>query len=101
MELSGWGEWKFSALSFVAGLQKITGFDFPIVMDSPLAQWSGDPRRDFARLLGEYVPGKQLVFLFKDTEYTDDLRQEISKFVGQEYKLKFDKRIGVTEIQVV
>lgn len=98
--LSG-GERTVLALSFVAGLQKITGFDFPIVMDSPLAQWSGEPRKDFAELLDEYTPGKQLVFLLKDTEYTDDLRNVISKYVGKEYELEFNEDTSSTEIKEV
>lgn len=74
------GESLFLALSFVSALKQITGYRFPLVIDTPLGKVSGKPRFLLSQSLSKYLPDEQLLFLATDTEFisplTDWLKQD-------------------------
>lgn len=63
------GEKLFLAFAFVAALREITGYKFPLVIDSPLGKVAGTPRRLLAKQLPLFLPRSQLVLLVTNTEY--------------------------------
>jgi DNA sulfur modification protein DndD len=67
-ELSS-GERMFLALSFIAAIRDITGYKFPLIIDTPLGRISGTPRIKIAQRFNEFLPNSQLVLLATDTEY--------------------------------
>jgi DNA sulfur modification protein DndD len=97
------GETLYLALSFIAALREISGFKFPIVIDTPLGRVSGKPRILAAENLPKYLPGTQITMLVTDTEYAspvidEDTNDEIGSFrdrilpyVGREYKLTYNE----------
>ena len=95
------GEKLILALSFMAALRKITGFGFPLLIDTPLGRVSGEPRHNIAKLLPEILKDNQITLLVTDAEYQaeiqdDENRQEfpairdtISGYVGADYDINF------------
>ena len=67
------GEKLFLALSFISALKEITGYKFPLVIDTPLGRVSARPRFLLSQALPKFLPGEQLLFLATGTEFIDPL----------------------------
>jgi DNA sulfur modification protein DndD len=92
------GETQILALSFMAALSDISGFDAPVVIDTPLGRISGDNRRRIAQNLPNYLEDTQVTFLMTDKEYTGDVKRFLSDRVANKYSLDFDG--GTTGVSV-
>jgi len=79
------GERQVCALSFMAALNSVSGFDVPIVIDTPLARISSEPSRSIARNLPNYLQGKQVTLLVTEKEYSPEVKKELSSTVGKTY----------------
>ncbi|MBU4502297.1 MAG: AAA family ATPase [Nanoarchaeota archaeon] len=95
------GERESLALSFMAALNTVSGFDVPIVIDTPLARIDTEERQDIARSLPEYFKDTQVVILVTGAEYTPAVRKSLSKNVCKEYKIKFEEYKKGSEAKVV
>lgn len=83
------GEGIILTMSFMAALNIVSGFDSPIIIDTPLGRISGEIREKIARNLPNFLPEKQVTMLVTDTEYTDNIRELLSKRISKEYNIKF------------
>jgi len=83
------GEGTLLALSFMAALNSVSGFNVPIVIDTPLGRIAGLPRKAIAKKLPSYLPNRQVTMLMTDTEYTDDVKDLLSNRVGITYQIDF------------
>jgi len=83
------GETQLLALSFTAALNQVSGFDVPLIIDTPLGRLDREHRLNFAKKLPEYLEGKQIILLVTDAEYTKDVREELIENIGLEYKIDF------------
>ena len=90
------GETQVLALSFMAALSDISGFDAPVVIDTPLGRISGENRTLIAQNLPTYLSDTQLTFLMTDTEYAGDVKRFLKGKVANKYVLDFDG--GTTEV---
>ena len=95
------GERQVLALSFVAALNKVSGFDLPIIIDTPLARISSEPRRNIALRLPTYLGGKQVILLVTEEEYTDEVRQALKPSIGKEYVISYRELKSGAEAEVV
>lgn len=95
------GERQVLALSFMAALNIVSGFDAPLVIDTPLGRISREPKLNIAEKLPSYLKGKQLTLLVTEEEYTPEFRKRIQKHVGKEYKIKFEERPIGNKAEVV
>lgn len=84
-------------LSFISALADVSGFKFPIFIDTPLANTDNSQRENIAKNLPNYLKGNQVVLLVKDQEYTSKFRSIIKDDVCQEYR--FVKTGGRTEVR--
>jgi DNA sulfur modification protein DndD len=89
----GAGERQVLALSFIAALNSVSGFDVPIIIDTPLGRISRDPKKNIASNLPNYLRGKQVTMLVTEEEYTQEVRERLSERVGKEYRIIF-KEVG-------
>jgi len=96
------GERQVCALSFMSALNSVSGFDVPIVIDTPLARISTGPTKSIAENLPSYLPGKQVTLLVTDKEYTSDVRDALSKVVGKTYMINFIEKGygGLAEVEL-
>ena len=95
------GEKLVLALSFMAALRKITGFGFPLLIDTPLGRVSGEPRHNIARTLPDFLKNNQVTLLVTDSEYQtpieDDKKKQVfpsvrsimNTYVGADYDIVF------------
>jgi len=79
------GERQVCALSFMAALNSVSGFEVPIIIDTPLARISTEPSRNIARKLPAYLQDKQVTLLVTEKEYSPEVRKELSERVGKTY----------------
>ena len=105
------GEKLILALSFMAALRKITGFGFPLLIDTPLGRVSGEPRHNIAVTLPSIMGDNQVTLLVTDSEYQspihDDekrqvfpsVRDTISRHVGADYDIVFSG--GKAEVKLL
>ncbi|MBE6500233.1 MAG: hypothetical protein E7Z80_06800 [Methanobrevibacter thaueri] len=95
------GEKLSLGLCFMSALHKISGFDLPIIMDTPLGNLDVDIRQNIAKFLPEFVESKQIVLLVTGTEYTDDFRDILYDHIGNEYVINWDNSDEGKESKVV
>jgi DNA sulfur modification protein DndD len=92
------GERQILALSFMAALREISGFDMPVIIDTPLGRISGEPKDNVAESLPEYLTDTQVTLLVTDQEYTPSVKKLLSKRIGKEYDLKFNEIESETQV---
>lgn len=90
------GERQVLAFSFLAALTSVSGFNAPLVIDTPLGRISSTPKRRLAQNLPKYIDDTQMTFLMTDEEYTDEVRMNMKPHVSNEYRLEFAQE--VTEV---
>jgi len=95
------GERQVLALSFIAALNIISGFDAPIMIDTPLGRISKEPKANIAAKLPNYLKGKQLTLLVTEEEFTGEVRNKMRRFVGKEYKIDFRETETGNEAEVI
>jgi len=83
------GERQVLALSFMAALNSVSGFDVPIIIDTPLGRISKEPKKSIARNLPNYLKGKQVTLLVTEEEYTPEVRTLLADRVGKSYIIEF------------
>jgi len=92
------GERQVLALSFMAALREVSGFEAPIIIDTPLGRISKEPKEKIAELLPKYLKKAQVILLVTDEEYTPPVKQKLSKSVGKEYVLKYEEKESKTYV---
>ena len=66
-------ERELLTLSFTLGIHSISGFDAPLLIDTPLARISDDNRVNFVEKLLEISTVKQIIIIVTPAEYSDDI----------------------------
>ena len=97
-ELSA-GERQILAYSFIASLTSLSGFEAPIIIDTPLGRISKVPRKNIAASLPKFLRGTQITFLFTETEFTEDVQQHLKNRIGYEYSLNYNQEKEICEIK--
>ncbi|WP_136591483.1 AAA family ATPase [Salinigranum halophilum] len=94
------GEKELLALSFIAALTDVSGFDAPILIDTPVGRIDQEHRATIASKLPGYLDGHQLTFLFTDSEYDDVVHAGLESRLANKYRLENDNRTttAVSEI---
>lgn len=83
------GERQVLALAFMAALTRVSGFEAPVVIDTPLGRISGEPKENIAKSLPSYLQDTQLTLLMTDQEFTRAVRERIAGRLGKEYLLEY------------
>ena len=82
----------------MAALNNVSGFDIPIIIDTPLGRISKEPKKNIAKNLPNYLKNKQVVLLVTEEEYTQDVRDALIGKVGNEYRIYFDEKQGTSKV---
>ncbi|WP_405279349.1 AAA family ATPase [Methanobrevibacter sp.] len=75
------------ALSFIMALHSIKGIDFPLIIDAPFEKLDRKSRIEFVNGLHDFTKDKQVIFLFTDSQYTEEVRAHMLKIILGEFKL--------------
>jgi DNA sulfur modification protein DndD len=95
------GEQQVLALSFMAALGTVSGFNAPVVIDTPIGRISGEPRNNIAESLPNYLSDAQLILLMTDTEYTTEVAARLKPRIGKQYRLTFIESEAQTKVVTV
>lgn len=101
------GESACLAFAFALALNKISGFEMPMVIDTPLGRMSPNVQTDVARALARNTrsskgdPPQQVILLMTGTEYNDEVRLAISDRDPEGYRLKFDVETSESHLELV
>lgn len=95
------GEKLALALSFVSALNNISGFDLPIIIDTPTGRLGTSIKNSVAETLPVYLNDKQVTLLVTDEEYNDNFRDRILNNVDVEYKIEYHKSDNGEESRIV
>ena len=88
------------ALAFTLALNSLSGFELPIVIDTPMGDLDEDIQMNIAGFLPNYSKEKQVTLLVKSKEYTKEFRESVIDYVGNEYKLEFDEnQKGISRVK--
>lgn len=82
------------ALSFMTALNSLSGFELPIIIDTPLGRLGNKIRENLGEFLPEYTKNKQVTLIVTDTEYAGEFKEKIKNYVGKEYLLQYSDENG-------
>lgn len=85
------GEQLVLALSFVSALHSISGFDLPLIIDTPMGRLGTEMKSNISKTLPKFLEKKQIVLLVTNEEYTNEFKDGISDNIGKEYQLKVNE----------
>lgn len=94
------GEELVLALSFVSSLHLISGFNLPLIIDTPMGRLGSEMKLNISKTLPKFLSEKQIVLLVTDEEYTADFRNGIYGRIGKEYKLEVIESENGSETKV-
>ena len=92
------GEKEILALSFMAALRRISGFEAPIIIDTPLARISKEHRTNIASALPQYLQDTQIILLFTDEEFTEEVKKILQPRIVTKHFLKYDDEKDETKV---
>lgn len=95
------GEKLVLALSFVAALNTISGFELPFIIDTPMGRLDYEMKTNISKTLPQYVKGNQVALLVTGEEYTDNFREGIIGSVGKEYIIEVNETDIGTESRII
>jgi len=93
-------ERELLALSFTLALHKISGFDSPILIDTPVARVSDEHRENLGNIFAEISKNKQLILLFTPAEYSPEISKPIDIKSSNKFhiKLSSDEKEAILEV---
>ena len=88
------------ALSFMTALNSLSGFELPIIIDTPLGRLDEPIKENIGKYLPQYTRKKQVTLLVTSSEYSVGFREGIKDYVGKEYTLEYiQEKDGITTIE--
>lgn len=84
------------ALSFTLALHKISGFETPLVIDTPISRVSDKNRENFAEVLKQVSLKKQVIFLFTPSEYSEEISLIFDKITATKINLNSKDDVETT-----
>ncbi len=81
-------ERELLVLAFTLALHKESGFDGPLVIDTPISRISGDLRVAFAKVLRAVSESKQIILFVTEDEYSTNVRDVFEPYANQKYRFE-------------
>jgi len=75
------GEYLILGLSFMSALMTISGFQAPVIIDTPLGKIDDEHREYITTELPRFLAGTQLILLVTPTEYDHNVEGNLSKYL--------------------
>ncbi|MEM3485043.1 MAG: AAA family ATPase [Candidatus Methanomethyliaceae archaeon] len=95
------GERELLALSFTLALHQVSGFDSPILIDTPVARISDVHRENFGKVLSEVSTTKQIILLFTPDEYSGEISRFLDGRASGRYRLKLTPNEREVKVEVL
>ncbi len=78
------GESEILGLAFMSSLMKISGFQAPVIIDTPLGKIDNIHTDLITTTVPEFLHGTQLILLVTPKEFNDKVKEELSKYLLRE-----------------
>jgi DNA sulfur modification protein DndD len=88
-------ERELLALSFTLALHNVSGFESPIIIDTPVARVSTEMRENFAKVFSEISKNKQIILLFTTSEFSPEVSKVLDPIASNRFKLVY----GINEYE--
>ena len=75
------GEYMILGLSFMSSLMTISGFQAPVIIDTPLGKIDDEHRDYITKELPKFLQGTQLILLVTPTEYDQSVKHNLDNFL--------------------
>lgn len=95
------GEKLCLGLCFTSALHKLLDFDFPLIIDAPLANLDESTRNNVAQFLPMFFDDKQVCLLVTDSEYTNEFRNNMLESIDKEYTIDWNNLNDGKESKVI
>lgn len=98
----GAAERELLMLSFTLALHQVSGFDSPILIDTPVARVSDEHRENLSKVFAKIGKHKQLILLFTPAEYSSEISKLVDKHLCSKQQLKLiseEKEVKVEDLQ--
>lgn len=80
-------EGQLLALSFILALQSVSGFNSPLIIDTPVARTSGILRGNFCEVLRKVSENQQVILFFTEDEFNSRVQDAIKGYESNSYEL--------------
>lgn len=94
-------ERQLLALSFVIALHNVSGFDSPILVDTPVARTSNEQRENLGEIFHQISRNKQLVLLFLPSEYSVEISKALDTYASSMRKLRLTEDEREIQMEVL
>lgn len=81
-------ERELLVLAFTLSLHKESGFDGPLVIDTPIARISGELRVAFAKILRRVSENKQIILFVTEDEYSTNVRDVFEPCANKKFRFR-------------
>ncbi|NTU70973.1 MAG: AAA family ATPase [Coriobacteriia bacterium] len=101
------GQRECLALAFSLALSEVSGYEFPMVIDTPMGRLNRDVQTFVAQVFAETTKAAdghgphQLMMLMTDTEYTKDVARVFATRNPTVFKINFDSKQTVSTLEGV
>lgn len=101
------GERECLALAFSLALSEVSGYELPMVIDTPMGRLSGPVQEDMSRVLVETTrriegePAHQLIMLMTDTEYNDRVNKVLAGGNPRVFEMEWNQDELTTQVKEV
>lgn len=91
-------ERELLALSFTLALHKVSGYDAPILIDTPIARIAGENRENFANTFLDITKEKQIILLLTPDEYSEGIKKSFNDKASNKYQFIKDEKFTTLEV---
>jgi DNA sulfur modification protein DndD len=85
-------------MAFTLALHHVSGFDAPIIVDTPVGRVSGKNRENFGEIAVRVSEKKQTILLLSGDEFSPNLQRVIAPAASNIYRLKMMPDEKSTEV---
>jgi len=86
-------------LAFMTALRNYSGYDVPIIIDSPVGKIDEGNREKIAKNLPDQLKDKQVIFLVTSSEYTSVFKEFLENKIATKITLTYNKQTGAIDIE--
>ncbi|MEM3385755.1 MAG: AAA family ATPase [Nitrososphaeria archaeon] len=94
-------ERELLALSFTLALHCVSGFDAPIIIDTPVARISTEMRENFAKIFSEISKSKQIILLFTTSEFSSEVSKHLDPCASNRFRLIHGTNEYETKLEMI
>jgi len=85
-------ERELLALAYTLGIHSVSGYNSPLIIDTPLSRVSDEHKKNFSESLIKISENKQIILLFTPDEFSSNIQGFFKDFPQYEIKLSEDEK---------